>query len=499
MAAKARYPRFRRIDGTHPWKRRVAGGFVDYHARRRRDGQVAFFNFALAKEMGLIPASAPRAAEPGALARDPRHLRPADPERVGLPAPHARARARPPAEHLHGHALPAAPAPGPARHDLGRRAQRVERDHHTRRCHLGPVELRRRRDAAVPRDRASEGRFFRTGSRTASLRLRHRGARRGHLRRAPLRDVPPQRHRDRARAGGDRAVQRPRDQRARRPEPAAPLALLRAAQAGRPAAAARGDRRVRRAPDRRTATGRSSRPAPRATATWPTPRRTSFARAAATFESEYVFCWLDWDGDNVLADGGIIDYGSVRQFGLYHREYRFDDSDRWSTTIPEQRTKARDIVQGFAQIRAFLLEGMKRPLAEFAHDPCAARFDREFAATKERLLLRKLGLRPATGALRGAQLRARARALQARVRLLRARALRARHAEGARRAHLERGVQRARPAARAARARARRGTRDPRRARSSRSRSRATRAAPTAAPRRRACARPAACSAPISR
>jgi len=30
----------------------VAGGFVDYTARRRRDGQVAFFNFALAKDMG---------------------------------------------------------------------------------------------------------------------------------------------------------------------------------------------------------------------------------------------------------------------------------------------------------------------------------------------------------------------------------------------------------------------------------------------------------------
>src|SRR6202008_1286798 len=103
-----------------------------------------------------------------------------------------------------------------------------------------------------------------------------------------------------------------------------------------------------------------------------------FARAAATFESEYVFCWLDWDGDNVLANGGIVDYGSVRQFGLYHREYRFDDDTRWSTTIPEQRVKARYIAQCFAQIRAFLLEGVKRPLHDFAHDPCLRLFDREF-------------------------------------------------------------------------------------------------------------------------
>ena len=41
----------------------------------------------------------------------------------------------------------------------------------------------------------------------------------------------------------------------------------------------------------------------------------TFARISALFESEYIFCWLDWDGDNILMDGGIIDYGSVRQFG----------------------------------------------------------------------------------------------------------------------------------------------------------------------------------------
>ncbi len=123
-----------------------------------------------------------------------------------------------------------------------------------------------------------------------------------------------------------------------------------------------------------------------------------FARATATFESEYVFCWLDWDGDNVLANGGIIDYGSVRQFGLYHREYRFDDDDRWSTTIPEQRTKARFLVQCFAQIRDFLVTGRKRPLASYRRDPVLRIFDAEFEATKKRRFLRKLGFRESTGA-----------------------------------------------------------------------------------------------------
>ena len=49
------YPRFRHIDGSHSLKRAAPGAFVDYAARRRRDAEVAFFNFPLAREMGLIP------------------------------------------------------------------------------------------------------------------------------------------------------------------------------------------------------------------------------------------------------------------------------------------------------------------------------------------------------------------------------------------------------------------------------------------------------------
>jgi uncharacterized protein YdiU (UPF0061 family) len=118
----------------------------------------------------------------------------------------------------------------------------------------------------------------------------------------------------------------------------------------------------------------------------------TFARATAAFESEYIFCWLDWDGDNILADGSIIDYGSVRQFGLYHREYRFDDGPRWSTTLPEQRKKARGIVQNIAQIRDALIRGRKRPLAAYAHDRTLTLFDLEFERERKRRLLYRLGL-----------------------------------------------------------------------------------------------------------
>ena len=116
-----------------------------------------------------------------------------------------------------------------------------------------------------------------------------------------------------------------------------------------------------------------------------------FAQATARFESDYLFVWLDWDGDNILMDGGIIDYGSVRQFGLYHHEYRFDDTDRWSTTIPEQKRKARYIVQTFIQMSDFLVSGKKKPIHNFSRHTLLKVFDQEFEQHLYRHLLYKIG------------------------------------------------------------------------------------------------------------
>ena len=116
-----------------------------------------------------------------------------------------------------------------------------------------------------------------------------------------------------------------------------------------------------------------------------------FAQATARFESDYLFVWLEWDGDNILMDGGIIDYGSVRQFGLYHHEYRFDDTDRWSTTIPEQKRKARYIVQTFLQLSAFLVTGKKQPIQKFTRHKLLTVFDQEFKHHLYRHLLYKIG------------------------------------------------------------------------------------------------------------
>ena len=116
-----------------------------------------------------------------------------------------------------------------------------------------------------------------------------------------------------------------------------------------------------------------------------------FARTAAKLEDEYIFCWLDWDGDNVLMDGGIIDYGSIRQFGLFHSEYRFDDDDRFSTSILEQKHKAKYTVQTFHQMIDYLKTGERAPIKNFAKSSWSDDFENHFQQYKRKNLLYKLG------------------------------------------------------------------------------------------------------------
>jgi uncharacterized protein YdiU (UPF0061 family) len=117
-----------------------------------------------------------------------------------------------------------------------------------------------------------------------------------------------------------------------------------------------------------------------------------YAEFAARLEDEYIFCWLDWDGDNMLMGGGIIDYGSIRQFGLCHHRYRYDDVDRFSTNLKEQRTKARHLVQLFAQTVAFVRDGVKRHHRQFAEHPALVEFDRHFERTLSDCHLKRVGL-----------------------------------------------------------------------------------------------------------
>ncbi len=117
-----------------------------------------------------------------------------------------------------------------------------------------------------------------------------------------------------------------------------------------------------------------------------------FAKFAAYLERDYIFAWLDWDGDNVLANAGIIDYGSVRQFGLRHDQYRYDDVDRMSTNLNEQKAKAAQIVQTFAQMVDYLETGSKKAWAKFSKSRAVAEFNKRFEYHSLERFLYQLGL-----------------------------------------------------------------------------------------------------------
>ena len=118
----------------------------------------------------------------------------------------------------------------------------------------------------------------------------------------------------------------------------------------------------------------------------------TFAKLSANFEDEYIFCWLDWDGDNILMDGGIIDYGSIRQFGLYHSEYRYDDVERFSTSLPEQKNKAKYIVQTMAQAVEWIQSDNKPTLQDVSNHHILDDFEKEYELKKNENLLYRLGL-----------------------------------------------------------------------------------------------------------
>ncbi|MFI5217582.1 MAG: hypothetical protein ACHQ3O_13665 [Candidatus Limnocylindria bacterium] len=390
VARPARYPRFQRLDGRHPLQRRAPHATVCYRARRRRDGEVAYFNFALAKEMGLVPEGhaerlnaalsrailetfalaiineydlrrgtrfARRDLKPGSYMAT-RYLQLQHPDRSGRTSGDGRSIWNGTVTH-----------------------RGVTWDVSS--CGTGVTRL-------CPAT-AQTGRFYKSGSRVASYGCGTAALAEG-LAAALLSETF---HRNGI------ATERV-------------LAVI--ALPGGFAINVRAGRNLLRPSHFLAHSKQNDLATLRGVAdcfiarqmrngSWPRIRGTAaryrhlaeeaartFAQIAATFESEYVFCWLAWDGDNILADGGIVDYGSVRQFGLYHREYRFDDVDRLSTTLPEQRRQARAIVQNFAQIRDFLIRGRKAPLSSYRRDPVLRRFDAEFEAATRRLLLRRIGL-----------------------------------------------------------------------------------------------------------
>ena len=386
---RATYGAFARIDGRHPYRDAVEGGHVDYPARRRRDGNVAFFNYGLAREMGLIPAAHANAMTPA--------LRRAILDAFALVIVNEY-------DLAHGLSVPARdrlPHPYMATRylQLQHPGRRGKTSGDGRSVWNGSW-----RHAGVTWDLSSCGtgvtrlcpataetrRFYKTGSRTASYGCGTASVDEG-MAAAVFSEVL---HRNGiatervlaviALRGGFAINVRAARNLLRPSHLFAPLKQNDLARLTQTLDYAVARERANGALPTTRGAAEGYRALARGTAI-------AFGRAAATFEREYVFCWLDWDGDNVLLDGSIVDYGSVRQFGLYHREYRFDDGPRWSTTIPEQKAKARAIVRCFAQITDFVITGCRKPLRAFARDPLLAVFDAAFAETRDRLLLRHAG------------------------------------------------------------------------------------------------------------
>lgn len=388
-SARGRYRRFRKLDGTHPFKAAVPNGFVDYPARRRRDGEVAYFNFALAKEMGLIARDHPkRLTRPlcdsilAAFALviineyDVEHDTPID-SADRLPNTYMATR------YLQlQHPGRVGATSGDGRSIWNGSITHGGTTWDVTSCGTGVTQL-------CPAT-GIERRFFKTGTTIASYGCGTAALAEGIC--AALMSETLQRNgiaTERVLAVIALPNGRSINVRAGRNLMRPSHLFVHLKQNNLEG--------LRGAVDYFAARQISNRD-------WPALRKgrpryqvlaeqaaRTFAQIAATFESEYIFCWLDWDGDNILADGGIIDYGSVRQFGLYHHEYRFNDEGRMSTALREQRAKARRIVQNFAQIRDFLIDGRKTPLARFAKDPALDLFDAEFDATRKRLLMRNIG------------------------------------------------------------------------------------------------------------
>ena len=119
-----------------------------------------------------------------------------------------------------------------------------------------------------------------------------------------------------------------------------------------------------------------------------------YAKLAAVMEEEYIFNWLAWDGDNILASGAILDYGSIRQFNSKHSKYRYEDVDRYSTTLIEQKYWAKKIIQTFVQAVDYINTKQKKSLDTFEDHPIMALFDQRFELERHSRMLWRMGFTP---------------------------------------------------------------------------------------------------------
>ncbi len=388
-SATESYEKLRSIDGTHPYKAAVPGGYVDYQARQRRGGKVSYFNFELAVEMGLVPASHPR--------KMTKELRKAVLDTFAIQIINEY-------DMINGTKFP--PKDVKPHKFMATRYLQLQ---HPDKTGTTSGDGRSVWNGVVTHDgvtwdvsscgtgatslspaTAIEKRFFQTGDPEVCYGCGHADLTAGIgaaifseiLHRS---GVPTERTLAVIGFEGGLAINVRAGKNLLRPS----HFFLYLRQGNYAALKAAVDFFVAR----QIGNGEPGylAPARQRYQAFAETMAINFARSAAIFESHYVFVWMDWDGDNILADGGIIDYGSVRQFGLFHSEYRYDDVDRMSTALLEQRAKARQMVQTFAQLRDFLLTGERKKRNAFNRDAIVKLFDLTFEETLLEQLLERTG------------------------------------------------------------------------------------------------------------
>ncbi len=389
------YNRFHRINGSHPWRVAAPDGFVDYKARRRTGGKVLYFNFALAREMGLIPVEHPDALNPTLekiildtfcleiLNEWDAENRPELFDKVEVAGPFMATRYL---QQQHRDKRGKTSGDGRSiwngclRHK-GKTWDLSSRGTGATCLSPGAQEARKVIQTGDETQGYASGRADTDemlGGAVMSEIFHRRGI--PTERCLAVIDFPD------GSAVGVRAAQ----------NLIRPAHLFRYLKLGR-------REELRRAMEyfieRQESNGE-----------WELPRENParlsaaldllaerYAALGAQLAEEYIFSWFSWDGDNLLMDGSLLDYGSIRQFAAFHDQYRYEDVDRLSASLPEQRRWLRRILQTFAQGVEFIISGEKKPLAQFADSGCLRRFDKAFDAHAGRLWIWRLGFTDGQG------------------------------------------------------------------------------------------------------
>lgn len=386
------YEKFKELDGTHPWRNVSPDGYVDYRARYRPQGRVLFFNFALAKEMGLVPEEHPASInkELEQVILDTFSLRIINEYDIehGTKFPPESVRPKPfmATRYLqtqHRNKQGKTSGDGRSIWNGYLKSDKLTFDVSSR--GTGATILSpgaQEAEAALPtgdttRDYSSGMAYLdeMLGSAVMSEIFYRQG-------------IPTERcltvigYPDTSAIGVRSA-----------PNLIRPAHIFRYLKQARHAEVkASVDYFIEREIENGTWTMPDD-PAQRYATTLDYFAR-NYAKLAALLEEEYIFNWLSWDGDNMLASGAILDYGSIRQFAAKHDKYRFKDLDRYSASLAEQRGWARTLVQVFAQVMDFIETGEKKNLNNFKNAECLRVFDEAFAVERDQRMLWRIGFTP---------------------------------------------------------------------------------------------------------